>query len=155
MKDIKEEIVEQSKAESDKADNVDNAKDKSEEKKSNHPSDVDLLKGMIEKYSLTSIEKKLIIKVISLLETTKTRQMLPTQNVGDSVFKMYDSEKEPTEFVVDRIEFDDLGWKLISYEKIGPCEIDFVFAEKDYNKYFFDTAEQAKAFHDKNKPTKS
>lgn len=142
MKESKEEIVKQDKAE----EKNDNAENNSEDKKPEHISDVDLLKGIIEKYQLEDVEEKIINKVISLLETTKTRQMLPPQNVGDSVFKMYDADDdEPTEFIVDRIEFDDLGWKLVSYEKFGVCEIDFVFAEKDYNKFFFDTAEDAKA----------
>ena len=120
------------------------------EEKQEPVSDVDLLKGILEKYSLDTVEQKLINKVISLFETTKTRQMLPSQNVGDSVFKMYGTgDEEPTEFVVDRIEFDEQGWKLISYEKFGVCEVDFVFPEKDYKKIFFDTAEEAKAAYKK------
>lgn len=112
-------------------------------------SDVELLRGIVEKYKLNKLEKKIILKVISLFETTKTRQMLPPQNVGDSVFKMYESDAEPTEFVVDRIEFDEAGWKLVSYEKFGSTEVDFIFTEKDYNKLFFDTAEKAKEYHKK------
>lgn len=142
MKDTKEEIIKHDEAEV----KADNAGDRSEDKEPKRVSDIDLLKGIIDKYQLEDVEKKIINKVISLFETTKTRQMLPPQNVGDSVFKLYQTDdNEPTEFVVDRIEFDDSGWKLISYEKFGACEIDFVFSEKDYNKFFFDTAEEAKA----------
>ena len=70
--------------------------------------------------------------------------MLPKQNVGDSVFKMYSSDDEPTEFLVDRVEFDDFGWNLVSYEKFGTSEVEFIFCERDYNQFFFDTAEKAK-----------
>lgn len=122
---------------------------KGEEKKHSRDADIDMLKEMQKKYGLTVDEKKLIDKMISLLETYKAKCMLPKLNVGDSVFKMYSSDEEPTEFVVDRIEFDDLGWKLISYEKFGLHEMEFIFCENDYNRQFFDTAEQAKNYHGK------
>lgn len=119
------------------------------EKKPPCESDIEVLNSIAKKYPLTVEEKKLIAKVTSLLETYKTRCMLPKLNVGDSVFKMYNSDEEPTEFEVDRIEFDDFGWKLISYERFGPHEVEFIFCEKDYRKLFFDTAEQAKKYHNK------
>lgn len=122
---------------------------KGNEKKAPCESDVEMLNEIAKKYPLTAVEKKLITKVTSLLETYKTKCMLPKLNVGDSVFKMYDADEEPTEFEVDRIEFDDLGWKLISYERFGPHEVEFIFCEKDYKKLFFDTAEQAKKYHNK------
>lgn len=112
-------------------------------------SDVDLLNGIIEKYNLTVLEKKVIGKVISLIETRQMRQLIPKQNVGDSVFKMYSSEEEPTEFLVDRVEFDDYGWNLVSYEKFGTSEVEFIFSEKDYRKLFFDSPEEAKAYYHK------
>ena len=111
--------------------------------------DIALLNGITDKYNLTVLEKKVIGKIVSLLETTQLRNLLPTQNIGDSVFKMYSSDEEPTEFLVDRVEFDDYGWNLVSYEKFGTSEIEFVFSEKDYNKFFFDTAEQAKEHYNK------
>ena len=112
--------------------------------------DIALLNGIAEKYSLTVLEKKVISKIVSLLETRQMRRMLPKQNVGDSIFKMYSSEEEPTEFLVDRVEFDDFGWNLVSYEKFGTSEVEFIFSEKDYNSFFFDTAELAKEhFHKK------
>ena len=93
---------------------------------------------------MTVLEKKLIHKIVSLLETKQMRRMLPPQNIGDSVFKMYPSDPEPTEFLVDRIEFDDYGWNLVSYEKFGTSEMEFIFTERDYNQVFFDTAEEAR-----------
>ncbi len=112
--------------------------------------DIALLNGIAEKYSLTVLEKKVISKIVSLLETRQMRRMLPKQNVGDSVFKMYATDEEPTEFLVDRVEFDDFGWNLVSYEKFGTSEVEFIFSEKDYNSFFFDTAELAKEhFHKK------
>ena len=112
--------------------------------------DIALLNGIAEKYSLTVLEKKVISKIVSLLETRQMRRMLPKQNVGDSIFKMYSSEEEPTEFLVDRVEFDEYGWNLVSYEKFGTSEVEFIFSEKDYNSFFFDTAELAKEhFHKK------
>ena len=62
---------------------------------------------------------------------------------------MYSSDEEPTEFLVDRVEFDDYGWNLVSYEKFGTSEIEFVFSERDYNQFFFDTAEKAKEHYNK------
>ena len=106
--------------------------------------DIDMLNHIAEKYDLTVLEKKVISKIISLLETKQMISLLPKQNVGDSVFKMYSSEEEPTEFLVDRVEFDDNGWCLVSYEKFGTSEVEFVFCKKDYNKLFFDTPESAK-----------
>ncbi len=114
-------------------------------------SDVDLIKNIIENYSLKPYEKKVLLKLISLLETTKMRKMLPNQNVGDSVFKMYASDEAPTEFIVDRINFDENGWQLVSYEKFGTNEISFIFKEKDYNRTFFDTAEKAIEFYKKSR----
>ena len=111
--------------------------------------DIALLNGIADKYDLTVLEKKVIAKIVSLLETKQMRNVLPTQNIGDTVFKMYSSDEEPTEFLVDRVEFDDYGWNLVSYEKFGTSEIEFVFSEKDYNKFFFDTAEQAKEHYNK------
>lgn len=127
--------------------------EKKQEDEKKHPceTDVDMLNAIAQKYPLNVDEKKLITKITSLLETYKTRCMLPKQNVGDSVFKMYNSDEEPTEFVVDRIEFDDSGWRLISYERFGLHELEFIFCEKDYNKLFFDTADQAKKYHGKSK----
>lgn len=122
---------------------------KTNRKNSHHLSDVDILDRIVQKYPLTKIEKKIINKVISLLETYSTRCMLPTINVGDSVFKMYNSDEKPTEFVVDRIEFDEFGWRLISYEKFGLNEVEFIFCEKDYQKLFFDTAAQARKHYNK------
>lgn len=122
----------------------------SEEKVVKIQSDTELLRGICEKYSLTVLEKKVINKIVSLLETKQMRNVLPPQNVGDSVFKMYSSDEEPTEFLVDRVEFDDFGWNLVSYEKFGTSEVEFIFSEKDYNSFFFDTAELAKEhFHKK------
>ena len=113
-------------------------------------SDINTLKSITEKYELTTLEKKVISKIVSLLETRQMRRMLPKQNVGDSVFKMYATDEEPTEFLVDRVEFDDFGWNLVSYEKFGTSEVEFIFSEKDYNSFFFDTAELAKEhFHKK------
>ena len=110
--------------------------------------DIAMLNGITEKYNLTVLEKKVISKIVSLLETKQMRNVLPPQNVGDSVFKMYSSDDEPTEFLVDRVEFDDYGWNLVSYEKFGTSEVEFIFSERDYNSFFFDTAEQAKEhFH--------
>jgi len=111
--------------------------------------DIELLTGIIEKYPLTVLEKKVIGKIVSLLETRQMRRMLPKQNVGDSVFKMYSSDDEPTEFLVDRVEFDDYGWNLVSYEKFGTSEVEFVFCEKDYQSLFFDSAEEAKEHYHK------
>ncbi len=110
------------------------------------PADKDIatLKEIAEKYDVTVIEKKLIDKIVSLLETKQMRRMLPPQNIGDSVFKMYPSDPEPSEFLVDRIEFDDYGWNLISYEKFGTSEMEFIFTERDYKQVFFDTAEEAR-----------
>ncbi len=122
---------------------------KTNRKNSHHLSDVEILDRIVQKYPLTKIEKKIINKVISLLETYSTRCMLPTINVGDSVFKMYNSDEKPTEFVVDRIEFDEFGWRLISYEKFGHHEVEFIFCEKDYQKLFFDTAAQARKYYNK------
>ena len=59
--------------------------------------DIEMLNGITEKYDLTVLEKKVIHKIVSLLETKQMRRMLPKQNVGDSVFKMYSSDEEPTE----------------------------------------------------------
>ncbi|MBQ2048678.1 MAG: hypothetical protein II487_06830 [Schwartzia sp.] len=95
------------------------------------------------------MEKKVINKIVSLLETKQMRNVLPPQNVGDSVFKMYSSDEEPTEFLVDRVEFDDFGWNLVSYEKFGTSEVEFIFSERDYNKFFFDSAEAAKDYYHK------
>lgn len=106
--------------------------------------DIQMLNSIADKYSLTVLEKKVISKIVSLLETKQMSNVLPKQNVGDSVFKMYSSDDEPTEFLVDRVEFDDYGWNLVSYEKFGTSEVEFVFSEKDYNQFFFDTAEKAK-----------
>lgn len=111
--------------------------------------DIDLLNGISEKYNLSVMEKKVIHKVVSLLETKQMRRMLPKQNVGDTVFKMYASDEEPTEFLVDRVEFDDYGWNLVSYEKFGTSEVEFIFTEKDYNQFFFDSAEAAKEHYHK------
>ena len=111
--------------------------------------DIELLTGMMEKYPLTVLEKKVIGKIVSLLETRQLRRLLPKQNVGDSVFKMYSSDDEPTEFLVDRVEFDDYGWNLVSYEKFGTSEVEFVFSEKDYQTLFFDSAEEAKEHYHK------
>ena len=111
--------------------------------------DIDLLTGIAEKYSLPVREKKLISKIVSLLETKQMRRMLPKQNVGDTVFKMYSSDDEPTEFIVDRVEFDDYGWNLVSYEKFGTSEVEFIFTEKDYQTLFFDSAEDAKEHYHK------
>lgn len=118
-------------------------------------SDAEVLKGIADKYDLTVMEKKLIYKVVSLLETHQMKRMLPPQNVGDSVFKMYASDPEPSEFLVDRVEFDDYGWILVSYEKFGTSEMEFVFSKKDYKKLFFDTAEEAREYYkNQNKDTK-
>lgn len=111
--------------------------------------DIALLNGIADKYDLTVLEKKVIGKIVSLLETKQMRNVLPTQNIGDTVFKMYSSDEEPTEFLVDRVEFDDYGWNLVSYEKFGTSEIEFVFSERDYNQFFFDTAEKAKEHYQK------
>ena len=111
--------------------------------------DIEMLNGITEKYDLTVLEKKVINKIVSLLETKQMRRMLPKQNVGDSVFKMYSSDDEPTEFLVDRVEFDDFGWNLVSYEKFGTSEVEFIFSERDYNQFFFDTADQAKEHYHK------
>ena len=111
--------------------------------------DIALLNGIADKYDLTVLEKKVIGKIVSLLETKQMRNVLPTQNIGDTVFKMYSSDEEPTEFLVDRVEFDDYGWNLVSYEKFGTSEIEFVFSERDYNRFFFDTAEKAKEHYNK------
>ncbi|MBQ4262028.1 MAG: hypothetical protein II709_09110 [Ruminococcus sp.] len=111
--------------------------------------DIALLNGIADKYDLTVLEKKVIGKIVSLLETKQMRNVLPTQNIGDTVFKMYSSDEEPTEFLVDRVEFDDYGWNLVSYEKFGTSEIEFVFSERDYNQFFFDTAEKAKEHYNK------
>ena len=111
--------------------------------------DIQMLNSIADKYSLTVLEKKVISKIVSLLETKQMRRLLPSQNVGDTIFKMYSSDEEPTEFLVDRVEFDDYGWNLVSYEKFGTSEIEFVFNEKDYNKLFFDTAELAKEHYNK------
>lgn len=115
-----------------------------EEHKDTAESDIEALKAIAEKYDMTVLEKKLIHKIVSLLETKQMRRMLPPQNIGDSVFKMYPSDPEPTEFLVDRIEFDDYGWNLVSYEKFGTSEMEFIFTERDYNQVFFDTAEEAR-----------
>ncbi len=122
---------------------------KTEKESSARKSDIELLTGISEKYSLSVLEKKVIDKIVSLLETKQMRNVLPKQNVGDSVFKMYSSDEEPTEFLVDRVEFDDFGWNLVSYEKFGTSEIEFVFSERDYNKFFFDSAEAAKEYYHK------
>lgn len=106
--------------------------------------DIEALKAIAEKYDLTVMEKKLLHKIASLLETKQMRRMLPPQNIGDSVFKMYPSDPEPTEFLVDRIEFDDYGWNLVSYEKFGTSEMEFIFTERDYKQVFFDSAEEAR-----------
>ena len=111
--------------------------------------DIEMLNGITEKYDLTVLEKKVIHKIVSLLETKQMRRMLPKQNVGDSVFKMYPSDEEPTEFLVDRVEFDDYGWNLVSYEKFGTSEVEFIFSERDYDQFFFDTAEKAKEHYKK------
>ena len=111
--------------------------------------DIEMLNGIVEKYNLTVLEKKVINKIVSLLETNQMRKMLPKQNVGDSVFKMYSSDEEPTEFLVDRVEFDELGWNLVSYEKFGTSEVEFIFSERDYNEFFFDSAEKAKEHYQK------
>ncbi len=111
--------------------------------------DIEMLNGITEKYDLTVLEKKVIHKIVSLLETKQMRRMLPKQNVGDSVFKMYSSDEEPTEFLVDRVEFDDYGWNLVSYEKFGTSEVEFIFSERDYDQFFFDTAEKAKEHYKK------
>ncbi|MBQ1554593.1 MAG: hypothetical protein IIZ68_03960 [Clostridia bacterium] len=115
-----------------------------EEHKDTAGSDIEALKAIAEKYDMTVLEKKLIHKIVSLLETKQMRRMLPPQNIGDSVFKMYPSDPEPTEFLVDRIEFDDYGWNLVSYEKFGTSEMEFIFTERDYKQVFFDTAEEAR-----------
>lgn len=115
-----------------------------EEHKDTAESDIEALKAIAEKYDMTVLEKKLIHKIVSLLETEQMRRMLPPQNIGDSVFKMYPSDPEPTEFLVDRIEFDDYGWNLVSYEKFGTSEMEFIFTERDYKQVFFDTAEEAR-----------
>ncbi len=112
-------------------------------------SDIEMLHGICKKYNLSVLEKKVINKIVSLLETSQMRNVLPTQNVGDSVFKMYSSDDAPTEFLVDRVEFDDLGWNLVSYEKFGTSEVEFIFCERDYNKFFFDSAEAAKDYYNK------
>lgn len=112
-------------------------------------SDIDVLNAIAEKYGLSVMEKKVIQKIVSLMETDKMKNMLPPQNIGDSVFKMYASDGEPTEFLVDRVEFDETGWNLVSYEKFGTSEVEFVFNEKDYNKYFFDSAEEAMEYYHK------
>lgn len=111
--------------------------------------DIERLKGIAEKYDLTVLEKKVIDKIVSLLQTKRMQKVLPVQNIGDSVFKMYPSDPEPTEFLVDRIEFDDFGWNLVSYEKFGTSEMEFIFNERDYKDLFFDTAEEARAFFGK------
>ncbi|MBQ9901472.1 MAG: hypothetical protein IJM51_03690 [Clostridia bacterium] len=111
--------------------------------------DIDMLHSITEKYDLTVLEKKIINKIVSLLETKQMRNVLPKQNIGDSVFKMYSSDEEPTEFLVDRVEFDDYGWNLVSYEKFGTSEVEFIFSERDYNQFFFDTAENAKKHYNK------
>ncbi|MBQ4395954.1 MAG: hypothetical protein II828_00365 [Clostridia bacterium] len=115
-----------------------------EEHKDTAESDIEALKAIADKYDMTVLEKKLIHKIVSLLETEQMRRMLPPQNIGDSVFKMYPSDPEPTEFLVDRIEFDDYGWTLVSYEKFGTSEMEFIFTERDYKQVFFDTAEEAR-----------
>ena len=107
-------------------------------------SDIDTLQSITEKYELTTLEKKVISKIISLLETEQMQNVLPPQNIGDSVFKMYVSDGEPTEFLVDRVEFDESGWNLVSYEKFGTSEMEFIFTERDYKQVFFDTAEEAR-----------
>lgn len=112
-------------------------------------SDIGILEGIIEKYDLTTVEKKVVQKIISLLETDQMQNVLPPQNIGDSIFKMYVSDGEPTEFLVDRVEFDETGWNLVSYEKFGTSEMEFVFNEKDYNHVFFDTADAAKEYYQK------
>ena len=111
--------------------------------------DIQMLNSIADKYSLTVLEKKVISKIVSLLETKQMSNVLPKQNVGDSVFKMYSSDEEPTEFLVDRVEFDDYGWNLVSYEKFGTSEVEFIFSERDYNQFFFDTAEKAKEHYHK------
>ena len=120
-----------------------------EEKREVVKDDIATLNSIIEKYNLSVLEKKILSKIVSLLETKQMRGMLPPQNIGDSVFKMYSSDDEPTEFLVDRVEFDDYGWNLVSYEKFGTSEVEFVFSERDYNKFFFDTAELAKEHYHK------
>ena len=111
--------------------------------------DIEMLNSIAEKYDLSLLEKKIIGKIVSLLETKQLRNLLPRQNIGDSVFKMYSSDEEPTEFLVDRVEFDDYGWNLVSYEKFGTSEVEFIFSKRDYNKFFFDTAEKAKEHYHK------
>ena len=111
--------------------------------------DIQMLNSIADKYSLTVLEKKVISKIVSLLETKQMSNVLPKQNVGDSVFKMYSSDDEPTEFLVDRVEFDDYGWNLVSYEKFGTSEVEFIFTEKDYQTLFFDSAEDAKEHYHK------
>ncbi|MBQ1440575.1 MAG: hypothetical protein IIZ08_01485 [Clostridia bacterium] len=120
-----------------------------EEKREVVKDDIATLNSIIEKYNLSVLEKKILSKIVSLLETKQMRGMLPPQNIGDSVFKMYSSDDEPTEFLVDRVEFDDYGWNLVSYEKFGTSEVEFVFSERDYNNFFFDTAELAKEHYHK------
>lgn len=129
-------------------------KQKEKEKEKEPPkTDAEMLKGIAEKYDLTVMEKKLVYKVASLLTSKQTTSILPPQNIGDSIFKMYSTDPEPTEFLVDRVEFDDYGWNLVSYEKFGTTEMEFIFSKKDYKKVFFDTAEEAIAYckHHNNK----
>lgn len=118
-------------------------KEAAEEKPKN---DSEMLKGIAEKYDLSVMEKKLIYKVASLLASKQMKSMIPPQNIGDSIFKMYSTDPEPTEFLVDRVEFDDYGWTLVSYEKFGTSEMEFIFSKKDYKKVFFDTAEEAREY---------
>lgn len=111
--------------------------------------DAEMLRSIADKYELTVMEQKLIYKLASLLESKQAKSMLPPQNIGDSVFKMYSTDPEPTEFLVDRVEFDDYGWNLVSYEKFGTTEMEFIFSKKDYKKVFFDTAEEARDYNKK------
>ena len=129
--------------------NVEPAAEEAAEKREVLHDDIVMLNGIQEKYNLLVLEKKVISKIVSLLETKQMRKLLPKQNVGDSVFKMYSSDEEPTEFLVDRVEFDDFGWNLVSYEKFGTSEVEFIFSERDYNQFFFDTADQAKEHYHK------
>ena len=37
----------------------------------------------------------------------------------------------------------------MSYEKFGTSEVEFIFSERDYDQFFFDTAEKAKEHYKK------
>ena len=50
--------------------------------------DIAMLNGIAEKYSLTVLEKKVISKIVSLLETKQMRNLLPPQKTSLSPLEM-------------------------------------------------------------------